>query len=145
MTTVLLDTNAYLRLAKRIRPMLGVAFGPKKYVLTVLQDVETEVHRSAALLFEFPWFDQQVLVAERVAARIRLTEAEKESIEVAAGVLRAAVVEDPMRFMHGSGSPPSPVDCRVLAHGYVRDCIVTTRIGHALTRRRIRYPRLARL
>lgn len=57
--------------------MLGVVFGPKKYVLVVLQDVETEVHRNATLLFKFPWFDEQVLVKERVAARVRLTEAEK--------------------------------------------------------------------
>ena len=49
MTLVLLDTNTYLRLAKRIRPLLGVTFGQKKYVLTVLKDVESEVRRSRAL------------------------------------------------------------------------------------------------
>jgi hypothetical protein len=46
-TLVLLDTNAYLRLAKRVRPLLGVPFGQKQYVVTVLEDVENEVHRSA--------------------------------------------------------------------------------------------------
>jgi hypothetical protein len=35
LTLVLLDTNAYLRLAKRIRPMLGMKFGQKEYVLTI--------------------------------------------------------------------------------------------------------------
>jgi len=34
-TPVLLDTNAYLRLAKRVRPLLGVPFGQKRYVLTI--------------------------------------------------------------------------------------------------------------
>lgn len=126
MTLVLLDTNAYLRLAKRVRPMLGVAFGVKAYVLVILKDVEDEVHRSAALRFKFPWFDEQVLANERLAGRARLTKAERDSIDVAAGVLRASVLADPLRFMEGSGSPPSPVDCRVLAHGYVRGCIVTT-------------------
>ena len=48
MTLVLLDTNAYLRLAKRIKPLLGVRFGQKDYVLTILKDVEHEVHRSDA-------------------------------------------------------------------------------------------------
>ena len=43
MTLALLDTNTYLRLAKRIRPMLGVEFGQRGYVLTVLKQVETEV------------------------------------------------------------------------------------------------------
>jgi len=106
--------------------MLGVPFGPKKYTLAVLGDVEAEVHRNAALQFKFPWFDEQVLVEERLAARIRLTAEDKLSIDVAAGVLRDAVLADPLRYMQGSGSPPSPVDCRVLAHGHVRDCIVTT-------------------
>lgn len=45
-TLVLLDTNAYLRLAKRIRPLLGMPFGQKRYVLTEGQDVEEEVHAS---------------------------------------------------------------------------------------------------
>lgn len=126
MTLVLLDTNAYLRLAKRVRPMLGVAFGAKAYVLAVLKDVEDEVHRSATLRFKFPWFDEQVLADERLAARMRLTHEEKANIDVAAGVLRASVLADPLRFMGNGGSPPSPVDCRVLAHGYIRGCIVTT-------------------
>lgn len=106
--------------------MLGVAFGVKEYVLVVLKDVEEEVHRSAALRFKFPWFDAQVLADERLAAKVRLTREEKESIEVATGILRASVLADPRRFMIGGRSPPSPVDCRVLAHGYVRGCIVTT-------------------
>ena len=43
MIRVLLDTNAYLRLAKRIRPLLGVTFGQKRYTLTILKQVEDEV------------------------------------------------------------------------------------------------------
>ncbi len=46
---VLLDTNAYLRLAKRVRPAVGVVFGHKAYVITVHRSVEDEVHRSARL------------------------------------------------------------------------------------------------
>lgn len=126
MTLVLLDTNAYLRLAKRVRPMLGVSFGAKGYVLTVLKDVEDEVHRNPILRFKFPWFDEQVLANERLAARARLTQEHKASIDAAASVLRASVLDNPMRFMEDGGSPPSMVDCRVLAHGYVRECLVAT-------------------
>lgn len=126
MTLVLLDTNAYLRLAKRVRPMLGVAFGTKEYVLTVLKDVEEEVHRNPNLRFKFPWFDEQVLANERLAARVRLTQEQKASIDAAVSVLRASVLADPMRFLGGGGSPPGPVDCRVLAHGFVRECLVAT-------------------
>ena len=59
-TLVLLDTNAYLRLAKRVRPMLGVEFGQKRYVLTILEDVEAEVRHSGRLRFHYPWFDADV-------------------------------------------------------------------------------------
>ncbi len=61
MTLALLDTNTYLRLAKRVRPLLGVEFGQKRYVLTVLRDVEDEVRRSRTLRFKFPWFDKEEL------------------------------------------------------------------------------------
>ena len=53
-TLVLLDTNAYLRLAKRVRPLLGVPFGQKQYVLTVLEDVENGVHRNPRLRLHAP-------------------------------------------------------------------------------------------
>lgn len=46
---VFLDTNAYLRLAKRVRPAVGVVFGHKAYVITVHRSVEDDVHRSARL------------------------------------------------------------------------------------------------
>jgi hypothetical protein len=49
LTLVLLDTNACLRLAKRVRPAVGIKFGQKGYVLTVHKSVEDEVHRSARL------------------------------------------------------------------------------------------------
>lgn len=126
MTLVLLDTNTYLRLAKRVRPMLGVSFGAKGYILTVLKDVEEEVHRNPALRFKFPWFDEQVLLDERIATRTRLSKEEKEGIDAVASVLRESVLADPMRFMIGGRSPPGVVDCRVLAHGFVRGCLITT-------------------
>jgi hypothetical protein len=34
LTLVLLDTNAYFRLAKRVRPAVGIKFGQKDYVIT---------------------------------------------------------------------------------------------------------------
>lgn len=80
-TLVLLDTNAYLRLAKRIKPLLGKKFGQKEYVLSVLKDVEDEVHRSKRLRFHFPWFDDTELAAERLAKRIRLSRDEKQQLQ----------------------------------------------------------------
>ncbi|QDR70172.1 hypothetical protein FPB55_22435 [Pseudomonas sp. BJP69] len=125
-TLVLLDTNAYLRLAKRVRPMLGVTFGQKNYVLTILKDVEEEVHRSGALKFKFPWFDAEDLAAERLAKQVRLSADEKAQLEAAQSVLRGWVLMNPVVYTTAGRSPPSPTDCRVLAFGQIRSAIVVT-------------------
>lgn len=67
MTLVLLDTNAYLRFAKRVRPAVGIKFGQKEYVLTIHKSVEDEVHRNPRLRATYPWFDGQEFASERLA------------------------------------------------------------------------------
>jgi hypothetical protein len=121
-TLVLLDTNAYLRLAIRVKPMLGVKFGQKDYVLTILKDVEDEVHRNPRLQFKFPWFDDQQIAGERMATRVRLNERERKGLEVAASVFRGHVLINAENYK----TPPSNTDCRVLAFGQIRSAIVVT-------------------
>lgn len=125
-TLVLLDTNAYLRLAKRIKPMLGVAFGQKNYVLTILKDVETEVHRNGALKSKYPWFDGEDVAAERGAKQIRLKAEEKAQLDAAQSVLHGWVLMNPVAYTTRKRSPPSSTDCRVLAFGQIRNAIVVT-------------------
>ncbi len=126
MTLVLLDTNAYLRLAKRIKPLLGVRFGQKDYVLTILKDVEHEVHRSARLQKYFPWFDDPPLQQERLAKRVRLSQDEKAQIAAMKSVLYQHALEHAADFISFGRSPPSPTDCFCLAFGQVRQAIVAT-------------------
>lgn len=126
MTLVLLDTNAYLRLAKRVRPMLGIAFGNKEYVLTVLKEVETEVHRNPTLRAKYPWFDGEELRAERLAARIVLSKDEKERLDAAISLLQGWVLANVDSYMTKGRSPPAETDCRVLAFGQIRSAIVVT-------------------
>lgn len=126
MTLVLLDTNTYLRLAKRIRPLLGVTFGQKDYVLTVLKDVEDEVRRNRSLRFKFPWFDDEDFGNERDAAQVRLTAAEKAALDNARSVLHGHVLSEVDKYTTGGRQPPSDTDCRVLAFGQVRDAVVVT-------------------
>lgn len=126
MILVLLDTNAYLRLAKRIRPLLGVEFGQKQYVLAVLKQVEDEVFKSPRLQFLYPWFSDAALNDERMAKQVRLGKEERTQIEAAASVLRAHVLADPLGYTTQGRSPPSPTDCFILAFGQVRPAIVVT-------------------
>lgn len=70
---VLLDTNAYLRLAKRVRPVLGVVFGQKGYVLTIHKAIEDEVHRNPRLKAKYPWFEDRQFTDERLASLQRIS------------------------------------------------------------------------
>lgn len=126
MTLALLDTCAYLRLAKRIRPLLGVQFGQKNYVLTVLSQVEQEVKQSDRLRFLYPWFETVAIRDERHAKTVRLSTDEKASINAAASVLRAYALDNAMQYVKGGRSPPSYVDCYCLAFGQIRPAIVIT-------------------
>lgn len=126
-TLVLLDTNAYLRLAKRVRPLLGKKFGQKSYVLTVLKDVQNEVQRQPRLKFLYPWFDaNETLAHERWSNTVRLSKDEKATLDAAASVLHGVVQMDLQRFMKFGRSPPSYTDCRVLAFGQIRSAVVVT-------------------
>lgn len=126
MTVLLLDTNTYLRLGKRIRPLLGQTFGQKGYVPTIIRQVEDEVLRSPRLMFNYPWFTEAELKAERSSKQIRLGKEEREKIEAASSVLRAHVLEHAQDYTTRGRSPPSPTDCFLLAFGLVREAIVVT-------------------
>ena len=123
---VLLDTNAYLRLAKRVRLAVGVVFGHKGYVLTIHKSVEDEVHRSARLKSLYPWFDGQEFVDERLAKQIRLSAEEKSSVQAAQSVLHGWVLADPSQYTSRGRSPPGPTDCLLLALAQVKAGIVVT-------------------
>lgn len=124
-TQVLLDTNTYLRLAKRIRPAVGRKFGQVPYVLVILKAVEDEVHRSARLRFLNPWFDEPEFASERQAKQTRLNEAEKQEIKLVKDVLQGTVQLDVAKYTTGR-SPPGATDCWLLAYGQVKGAVVVT-------------------
>ena len=125
-TLVLLDTNTYLRLAKRVRPFIGLEFGQVPYVLTVLKVTEDEVRRNPHLQFRNPWFDQTEYAQERMAKQVSLTAVEKAQIEAAQSVLLGWVRMDVDRFTSYGRSPPGEADCWLLAFGQVRPAVVVT-------------------
>lgn len=124
-TQVLLDTNTYLRLAKRIRPAVGREFGQVPYVLVILKAIEDEVHRSARLRFLNPWFDEPEFANERVAKQTRLTSEEKQALKLTQDVLMGTIQLDVAKYTTGR-SPPGATDCWLLAYGLVKGAIVAT-------------------
>lgn len=125
-TLVLLDTCAYLRLAKRIRPFVGLEFGQKPYVITILKAVEDEVHAGAKLKFQYPWFDNVEFATERLAKTMRLSVSDRQNMVIAQGVLHGTVQADLPKYTTEGRTPPGMTDCWVLAFGHVKQAIVVT-------------------
>lgn len=61
---ILVDTNAYLRLAKTIRPLLFVPFGDEQYCLYILEELNEEL-QNRKLRTKFHWVDEQEFVENR--------------------------------------------------------------------------------
>ncbi|MFM2112250.1 MAG: hypothetical protein RLZZ271_910 [Pseudomonadota bacterium] len=105
---------------------MGVRFGQKDYVLTILKAVEDEVHRNPRLKSRYPWFDDPEFADERMAKRVRLSADEKAEIKLVQGILRGTALQEAERFTSGGRSPPGDTDCWLLAFGQVREAIVVT-------------------
>jgi hypothetical protein len=125
-TEVLLDTNTYLRLAKRLRPAVGRQFGQVPYVLVILKAVEDEVHRSPKLQFKNPWFDAPEFAQERMAKQTRLSAADRQAMELVQGVLLGTIQLDIGKYTTQGRSPPGATDCWLLAYGQVKNAVVAT-------------------
>ena len=113
---ILLDTNAYLRLAKTIRPLLGQPFGDPPSVLSVIPEInqELEGHRLSS---RFPWTDAPEHREEREFAP-QLSRAKIRSINATQEFLWEYVV----RELPG----PSRVDVAYVAHAIELNCQLVT-------------------
>lgn len=125
-TEVLLDTNTYLRLAKRIRPAVGRQFGQVPYVVVILKAVEDEVHRSPRLKFHNPWFDEPEFAQERLAKQKRLTSDDKRAMALVQGVLLGMVQMEFDKYTSHGRQPPGATDCWLLAYAQVKNAVVVT-------------------
>ena len=125
-TEVLLDTNTYLRLAKRIRPVVGRQFGQVPYVVVILKAVEDEVHRSPRLKFHNPWFDEPEFAQERLAKQKRLSADDKSAMTLVQDVLLGMVQMEVDKYTSHGRHPPGPTDCWLLAYAQVKNAVVVT-------------------
>jgi len=61
---ILVDTNAYLRLAKTIRPLLFSSFGENKYCLYIIPELNDELS-NRRLNSKFPWVNEEEYAENR--------------------------------------------------------------------------------
>lgn len=105
---ILLDTNAYFRLAQSIRPLLNAAFGDQNHTLYVLKELQTEYEKSPRLTNRFAWVNDPDFVTNRTH-RLALTTTEKTEIKRAYDFIL-----DYVRNVHPG---VSKVDVLCLAYG----------------------------
>lgn len=77
---ILVDTNAYFRLAQSIHPLLGEEFGTKKYCLYCIKELQDEYNRSPRLKNTFSWVNDPEYVKNR-AHLLKITREEKLEIK----------------------------------------------------------------
>jgi predicted nucleic acid-binding protein len=104
---ILVDSNAYFRLAKSIRPLLGAPFGSQEYCLFVLKELQLEYDRSPRLKDVFHWVNEPEYKENR-AYVLEISKEEKPEIKRA-----YEFILDYVRNVHPG---VSKVDVLCLAH-----------------------------
>ncbi len=116
-TSILLDSNAYFRLARSVHPLLGQQFGQNCYCLYVISDFETEFSRNPRLRRKFHWVDNTEYVANR---KIPLPLSRQQRKEI------RGIYDYMSNHARTEGLRVSPVDVRALATAYTLGIPVVT-------------------
>lgn len=114
---ILLDTNAYLRLAQTIHPLLFVTFGKNDYTLYVIKEFQREFNRAKRLTRNFPWVNLKEFKENR-SKSISLSKEDKKNIEIAWSYI--------WNHNMNQGFGASEVDVRALSVGFVLSIPVVT-------------------
>lgn len=76
---ILVDTNAYLRLAKTIRPLLFMSFGEQDYCLYILPELNDEL-KNRRLQTKFAWIEESEYQENR-RHTVTISKKQRRSIE----------------------------------------------------------------
>ncbi len=110
---ILLDSNAYFRLARTIHPLLVGTFGAApSFSLYVLSDLDDEYATSTRLRTKFEWVRELQYRRDRAAKRYEYRGKLKHQVEGAFSFLAA--------YAHEKAVNLSPEDLRALAVGFAR-------------------------
>ncbi|MBE0558560.1 MAG: DNA-binding protein, partial [Proteobacteria bacterium] len=116
-TKILIDSNAYFRLAQSIHPLLQVEFGQAHYCLYVIKDLQAEYDRNPRLRNAFSWVNEVEYRRNR-SCELNIPRKDRKDIERAFDIIRG----------HARDTHPetSKVDIGALAHAYILDIPVVT-------------------
>lgn len=116
-TKLYIDTNAYLRLALPLHPLLFRPFCPNKYTIYITHRFQNEFDRQPRLRKSFSWVNEPEYRANRTQ-QISIPNKNKEDIKLAIGYIRDEGIN--------RGLGVQDVDIDILAHGYVLEIPIIT-------------------
>lgn len=116
--SILLDTNAYLRLAKHFRGLLGDSYVTPPNRLQVISDVDSEISNSPRLASKFYWAFEQEYSNNRTQNLVQLSGNQPTQIMFAKSAIEGISnqIKQSGIYQKNRLSPPSPTDCLVLAY-----------------------------
>lgn len=114
---ILVDSNAYFRLARDIHPLLGVEICEQKYCFYIIDGFEEEYLRSSRLKTKFNWVNDEQYKNNR-DKEIHRSKKEKEQIVAAREFMADTAIERELTT--------SPVDVEALATAYVLKIPIVT-------------------
>jgi len=119
---VLLDSNAYFRLARSIRPLLAKTFGPPPpYSLFVLAELDDEYFNSSRLQHKFEWVNAPEYKTDRQTNQYSCKGKWVKPADNAYSFLKA--------YANQEGLNLAPEDLKALAVGFVRKIPVVSDDG----------------
>lgn len=109
---VLLDSNAYFRLAQSIHPLLHGSFGTApRYTLCVLEELDDEYRTSSRLKNKFEWVGDAEYAQDREGKRHKVPRKKKKEADDALSFLT--------KYADGQGLNLSLEDLKALAVGFI--------------------------
>ena len=112
----LLDTNAYLRLAKSIDPLLGAGFVAATDAIRITSECDTEWKNSNRLQTKFEWVGESQYSLNRSANTVKLTAKQMMAVRNARTVIQAFASGHGKQLKENRATVPSPADCLALAY-----------------------------
>ena len=114
---ILLDSNAYLRLANSFHPLLREPFGKERHALYLIPEFQKGFDKNPRLANKFGWVNQPEYIENR-RHRIRVTRFQREQINLIYSYLW------PHNISEGIGA--SRIDVQALAYGDALEIPVVT-------------------
>ncbi|MBW2561390.1 MAG: hypothetical protein JRE40_11115 [Deltaproteobacteria bacterium] len=114
---ILLDSNAYFRLAQHIHPLLKTPVGKDNHCLYVIADIQREYDNNPRLRKRFRWVNVPEYRENR-SDQLNISTTQRHEIERAYGVMEGTAIDRRLAV--------SPVDIKCLAKGDVLEIPVVT-------------------